>query len=463
MRMDDSDLKAILEDLSYLIEQKDEMKLRNLLVDMHPADIAAVLAGLSDEKARYLFGLLSPDLASRVLVELDEYTRDRLLETLETTRISEIVDEMNSDDAADVVSDLPKEVAQEVLESIDKQDSEEVRELLRHEEDTAGGRMALEFVSVNEDATVAEAIQEIRRKAEEVGEAFHVYVVDDEGHLVGVLPLKRLVLSDADVRVRDIMDRDVIKVNTETDQEEVARIFQKYNLVSLPVVDWKGRLVGQITVDDAMEVMEEEATEDIHRLAGVPEEEQARETSIFKISRGRLPWLLFAFAGELCSALVLFHFQASLNQILAVAFFIPIIMALGGASGNQVATVVVRGLATGEISSTEISRKAWRELKVSLVNGFFLAILIFLVVDLWLKDPQLGLVIGASMVAVIFASGLIGTLIPILLHRLGYDPAYATAPFIATTNDVLGLTIYLFMVTQLLRAGWLKEAVSFWQ
>jgi len=453
VHMDEEDLQAIVDDVSFLIEHHEEAKLRNLLVDMHPADIAWVLAELPEEKRKYLFSLLDAERASDVLVELDDYTREKLLDELDPSRISEIVDEMDSDDATDVVSELPEEVAEEVLERIDKEDSEEVRELLRHEEDTAGGLMALEYVAVNENATVGEAIQEIRRKAEEVGEAFHVYVVDDDGHLVGVLPLKRLILSDEKTRVKDIMDHDVVKVDVETDQEEVARVFQRYNLVALPVVDWKGRLVGQITVDDVIDILEEEATEDIHRLAGVPEEEEPRETSVFRISRGRLPWLAFAFMGELGSALVLSHFQASISQILAVSFFIPIIMALGGASGNQIATVVVRGLATGEISRGEIGRKVWRELKVALVNGFFCGAAIFVVVNVWLKDPHLGAVIAIAMVAVIFASGLIGTLVPILLHRLGYDPAYATAPFIATSNDVLGLTIYLLLVTKLLKIG----------
>jgi len=445
--MEETDLKEIVANIFYLIEQRDEPKLKNILVDMHPADIADVLERLDEESRNWLFSLLNPDDASDVVVELEDVPREDLIEDLDTERISEIVDEMDSDDAADVVSELPDEVAEKVLKSIDDQDREEVEELLRHEEDTAGGIMALEFIAVNENATVDEAIRQIRQKAEEVEEVYNVYAVDDKDLLVGVVPLKKLILSSPSLQVRDIMNRDVVSVSTDMDQEKVASIVRKYDLVSIPVVDAQGRLVGRITVDDIVDVLHDEAAEDLHIMAGITEEEMPQETSTLKISRLRLPWLIVAFIGELVSAYVLSQFEASLHEIVAVAFFIPIIMAMGGNSGIQTTTVVVRGLAAAPESFSIGLKSLKRELKVASFNGAIISILIFVVVASWLHLPSLGLVIAIAMMVVILNAALVGATIPFLLKKLNYDPAVATGPFITTSNDVLGLLIYLSLAT----------------
>ena len=273
--MDKMDLKEIVENISYLIDERDDLKLRNILVDTHAADVADIMRHLPAEQRTYLFGLIDSKTGADVVVELDEYSREELLEEIDEHRLTEIVDEMDSDDATDVVSELDAEVAERVLEHIDEQDSREVKELLRHEEDTAGGIMALEFISVKQDSKVDEAIKEIRRKKEEVEEVFNVYVVDDNNALVGVLPLKRLILSSPGVRVKDVMKDDVISVETDMDQEQVANVFRRYNLISVPVVDKTGHLVGRITVDDVVDVVHEEAKEDIQKN-GQPETKKIR-------------------------------------------------------------------------------------------------------------------------------------------------------------------------------------------
>jgi magnesium transporter len=444
--MDEIDIRTIKDDIEYLASERNNRMILNILVGNHPADIADIIQSLSEEHSSYVFGLLDADTASDVLVEIDEVTKDKLVAELQHERLSEIVDEMDSDDAADIVAELPEEVAEKVLEAIDAEDSEEVKELLQHEEDTAGGIMALEFICVSEQVTVDEAIREIRSKAEEVGEVYNVYVIDGEGTLVGYLPLKKMILAKSKQKIRDLMVKEVISVPTDTDQEEVANIFRRYNLVSLPVVDEQKHLVGRITVDDIVDVMEEEASEDIQKMAGISDEEEIRETSVYKISFGRLPWLLVGLVGQLVSALVMKQFQASLEQIFIVAFFIPLMMAMGGNAGIQAATIIVRGIALGEWSPGDMLKRFSSEIRVSLLNGTICGIIIFMIVAI-IDRPAFGFVLSLSLLAVILNASFIGASIPLLMRKIGVDPAIATGPLITTFNDIIGIFIYLGLVT----------------
>ena len=445
--MDIKDVKEIVGNIDFLIEEKDEAIIRNIIVGLHPADLAEILHYLKEEQRNYIFSLLDAEIASDVIAEMDDVSRDKILDDLDEERISEIVDEMDSDDATDLVSDLPADVAQKVLDSIDKEDSEEVIELMTHEEDTAGGIMAKEFVAVNEKTKVEEARIEIRRKADEVDDIFYIYVLDDKNRLVGIVSLKALIVADSKTKMSEIMNQDVITVSTSMDQEEVANIAKKYDLVSIPVVDNDKALVGRITFDDVADVMEEEASEDMQRMAGITDEEEFRETSILRISQVRLPWLLVGFAGQLVSAFILSSFEASLSQIIAAAFFIPIIMAMGGNAGIQSSTIMVRGMATGEIELFEIRKRLIREVFVSLLNGMICGILLFLVVAFFLKQPNFGLLLGCTLLFVIMMAAFIGASIPVLLKNLNIDPAIATGPFITTSNDVIGLLIYFGLIT----------------
>jgi len=444
--MEETDLKDIVDDVEYLASEKDNGMILNILIGNHPADIAEIVRNLSKENRKYVFGLLDADTASEVLMQMDEVTREELVSQLHYDRLSEIVDEMPSDDATDFVAELPEELAERVLESIDREDSAEVKELLRHEEDTAGGIMALEFVAVSEDETVDEAISEIRAKAEETDAVYNVYVVDKDGVLVGVLPLNTLILAKPGEKVKRIMDTKLVSVPTDMDQEQVANLFRRYDLVSVPVVDHEGKLIGRITIDDIVDVMQEEASEDIQKMAGLTEEEAIRETSAMRISMLRLPWLLVAFVGEMLSALVLSKFEASLKEVFIAAFFIPLMMAMGGNSGIQASTIVVRGLALGELNPADTLQRLFKEMRVSLINGAVCGILLWAVVS-FLGEPRFGTILGIVMLIVILNASLVGASVPLILNRFGVDPAIATGPFITTFNDVIGLFIYLGLVT----------------
>jgi magnesium transporter len=448
--MEETDLKDIVDDIEYLASEKDDGMILNILIGNHPADIAEIVSNLSEENRKYVFGLLDIDTASEVLMQMDEITREALVAQLHPERLSELVDEMPSDDATDFVAELPDEVAEKVLESIDRADSEQVKELLRHEEDTAGGIMALEFVAVSEDETVDEAISEIRAKAEETDAVYNVYVVDKDGVLVGVLPLNTLILAKPGELVKRIMDTKVVSVPTDMDQEQVANLFRRYDLVSVPVVDHAGKLIGRITIDDIVDVMQEEASEDIQKMAGLTEEEAIRETSAMRISMLRLPWLLVAFVGEMLSALVLSKFEASLKEVFIAAFFIPLMMAMGGNSGIQASTIVVRGLALGQLNPADTLQRLFKEMRVSFINGAVCGILLWAVVS-FLGEPRFGMLLGVVMLIVILNASLVGASIPLVLSRFGVDPAIATGPFITTFNDVIGLFIYLGLVTVVLR------------
>ncbi len=448
--MEETDVKNIIEDLEYLASARDGRMILNILVGNHPADIANLIHALPDEHAKYVFGLLDADTASDVIVELDDVTTELLVAGLRHERLSEIVDEMESDDATDLVAELPEDVAEKVLDSIDAEGSDEVKELLQHEEDTAGGIMALEYVAVHEGSSVDEAIHAIRAKAEDVEEVYNLYVIDKSGILVGFLPLKNLIVAAADLRIRDVMVREIISVPVSMDQEAVANIFRKYNLVSIPVTEESGRLVGRITVDDIVEVMEEEASEDIQKMAGIADEEEIRETSVLKISFGRLPWLLVSFFGELVAAIALGRFEASLQQIFMATFFIPLMMAMGGNSGIQAATIVVRGMALGELNPGQTMKRLMREVRVSLLNGSICGILLLGVISVF-DEPRFGGVLALAMLIVIFNASFVGATIPLLLRRIGVDPAIAAGPLITTFNDIVGLSIYLGLVTMSLQ------------
>ncbi len=449
--MKTADRKEIVENIEYLINEKNEPLVRNIIVDTHPADLAEILQELDDEDRDYVFSLMDAETASDVVTELDDVTREDIVSELETERLSEIVDEMDSDDATDVVAELPDDIAEQVLSSIEPQDRAEVEKLLDYAEDTAGGIMALEFIAVYDDQTVDDAIREIRRRAEEVEEIYNVYAIDRGGRLVGVVPIKTLLIRNPRRLIRDIMNDDVISVTVDTDQEEVAKIVRKYNLAAIPVVDHHNRLVGRITIDDIVDVLHEEANEDIQRMAGITDEEVLQETSMVRISRNRIPWLLISFVGELGSAFVLDHFDATMSQIIISAFFIPVIMATGGNAGIQSSTIVVRSLSLMEGGTSGLWRRVLRELRVAILNGLIIGVLLFSVIAFWKHDPQFGLVGGLAILLVMINSAVFGAIVPFVLNKMKIDPAIATGPFITTANDIFGLLIYLGSSTIYLR------------
>ena len=440
----------LIDEVKGLIEQKKFDALKKLVEEMRPADVADLIEHLGAGERIIIFQLLEPEAAGDVLVEIEPPVQERILRDLDNKAISDIVAEMDSDDAADLVGDLPADRAKEVIDTVDDHISEELEKLLPFPEDTAGGIMALEFLAVKSDVTVGDAIKTIREKGRDIENLYYIWVTDDFQRLVGVISLKDLVVESEDRKVSDIMNPDVISVGVDTDQEEVAHLVRRYDLVNIPVVDDYFRLVGRITHDDIMDVIEEENDEDMSLMAGVIDQEITEESTI-KISRARLPWLITALFGGVLAAVIINQFEASIKAMIALSFFFPVVMAMGGNTGTQAATIVVRGLATGDIGLVNIGKRLWMELRVALINGIICGGILGLIVGFWVEDYRLGLIVNAALFLIIVISGLIGTAVPLALKRLNVDPALAAGPFVTTSNDILSLLIYLGLTTFFLR------------
>lgn len=442
--------EGLIKDVKALIERGDEEALASLIDELRPADMADLIEHLDHEERLFIFKILEPEGAGEVLVEIEPPIQGRLLEDLDNEALSEIVQELESDDAADVIGDLPVERAREIIKGLKGEVSEEIEKLLPYPEDTAGGIMALEYVAVKADSTVQEAIEVIREKGEEVENLYYLWVVDDDNRLVGVVSLKDLLLEPRERKISEIMNPNVISVNVHADQEEVIQLVKRYDLVNIPVVDDHNRLVGRITHDDVIDVIEDEVDEDMALMAGVIDQEITEESAI-KISRARLPWLIGGIIGEVISALIISRFESSLQKIIALSFFFPVIMAMGGNTGQQAAIIVVRGLATGDISLMKTGRRLLTEFKVALGNGIICGTLLGLIVGTWLSNYELGAVVAVALLAVMINAGLIGSAIPLAFKKIGVDPALATGPFVSTSNDIFGLLIYLVFVTTYLK------------
>ena len=436
----------LLDEVRFLIHRQDSVSLKKLIDPMKPADVADLIEHLGRDEGFFIFGLLEAEGAGDVLMEIEAPVRKRILEALDSKAITQIVEVLDSDDAADLVGDLPADRAREVIEGVRDEVTQELERLLPYPEDTAGGIMALEFVAVRASAAVRDAIESIREKREEVENLYYIWEIDDFDKLVGVISLKDLVLEPPDRKIDEIMNPDVISVNVNADQEEVIHLVRRYDLVNIPVVDDAYRLVGRITYDDIIEAIEDEVDEDISLMAGVIDQE-ITEHSPIKISRARLPWLLAALFGGILAASVIHQFESSLEKLIALSFFFPVIMAMGGNTGIQTSTVVIRGLATGEISLANTGKRIWMEMRVALINGLTCSLILGLVVALWLDDFGLASVVSTALLLIILISGLVGSAVPLALKKLKIDPALAAGPFITTYNDILSLLIYLSLVT----------------
>lgn len=444
--LQDADINEIVDNIRDLIKTDQTNFALLVIANLHPSDIAEIFAHLEEEERKALFNLLPSEQASEVLVELEENAQEDVLEEMDSKQIAEMVNEMDSDDAADIISDLPQEMASEILEHVEEESLEEIQELLTYPEDSAGGIMAKEFVSVRANTTVQMAIEEIRRKHEEVENILYCFVTDDFGTLLGSISLRSLVLAEPDTRVSQIMDKDIVIIDSEMDQEEVAKVFKKYNLVVAPVINKRNRLLGRITIDDVVDVIDEEIEEDLGKIAGTGEEE-VLENSVLQITRARLPWLMISFVGQIFAALIMKRFEGTIQQIIASTFFIPMVMAMGGSVGQQSSIIVVRGLVTGEIGFGDTRRRLKRELFVALFNGAVLATLIFTIIVLWDRDYAFGALLATALIIIIINASLFGAIIPIFFKKVNVDPALATGPFVTTFNDVVGLLIYFSLLT----------------
>ena len=427
------------------LDRGDTSGLKEFLRKLYPVDIAETFQYLEFEERLSIIKLLDLEIAGSVLSELDLGESNELLSSLEPQFLSDIMEAIPSNEAADLLGEMPEEEAEKTLSLMEEEEAEDVERLLKYPAETAGGIMTPEFLSIGSGTTVDGAIAVLRR-AKDVEMISYVYVVNDEGHLAGVVSLRKLIVSEGKCRLKEIMDRDVVSARTDVDQEEVARLVRRYDLRTLPIVDEKGVLVGRVTVDDVMDVIEEEATEDIYRMAGTDDEELSRK-SVLNVARLRLPWLLTSLVGGMISAAIMRSFNVTLENVIALVFFVPVIMGMGGNIGMQSSTIVVRGLATGRIELGHVWGVLFREIRTGALMGLICGVVVGIVARVLQGDVMLGFVVAVSMFAAITVAATIGVLMPMGLKTLKIDPAIASGPFVTTANDITGLLIYFFLAT----------------
>ena len=420
--------------------------LRELVGELHEADAGAVLEALDPELRPRLIALMGADFDFTALTQVDDTVREEILEELPPETVAEGVRDLDSDDAVAILEDLPKEDQAEILEQLPPIERVALKRSLDYPEDSAGRRMQDEFIAVRPDWTVGQTIDYMRETPDLPDRFWEIYVVDADRRLAGVVALDRLLRTKRPVPIKDLFDEDLRPVRATDDQEEVARLFERYDLVSAPVVDGDGRLVGVITFDDIVDVIEEEAEEDIKALGGVRGEEELSD-SVWTIVRSRFPWLLANLLCALVSAWVISHFEDAIAKMVALAVLMPVVASMGGNAGTQTMTVTVRALATRELSSANAGRIIRREIFVGLLNGLVFATILGAVAALWFNVTELALVIALAMVTVLAAAALGGILIPLILTRLGVDPAVSSGPFVTTITDVVGFLSFLGIAT----------------
>lgn len=438
--------EELVADIEGLIEEQKDKQLHALLKDVHYADVAEIINELNEDEATYLIKLLDSDKTSDVLTELDEDVREAILGNLSSKEIASELEELDTDDAADIIAELPKEIVQEVISEIeDREHAKYIVDLLRYDENTAGGLMAKELVKVNENWNVLTCVKEMRAQAENVTRVHSIYVVDAEEKLKGRLSLKDLLTTSTKTHIKDVFISNVDSVNVNEKPEEVAKIMSKYDLEAIPVVDEIGRLVGRITIDDIVDVIREEADKDYQMAAGISQGVEADDT-IWELTRARLPWLILGLFGGAAAAVIMGGFEEMFRKYTILFLFTPLIAAMAGNVGVQSSAIIVQGLANDDIKGS-IGNRLIKEMLLALLNGTILAALLLLFTWIWKGDFMTALAISISLIAVIVVAGFIGTFTPLFLHKRGIDPAIATGPFITTSNDIFGILIY-FMIAK---------------
>ena len=437
--------------ITELLEQKKYASLRDILTEMHPADVATMFDELEKRQISLLFRLLPKELAAETFVELDPDNQEALIKAFSDNELKEVLDEMYLDDAVDLVEEMPANVVRRILQNTDEETRKMINEVLKYPKDSAGSMMTIEYVQLKESMTVADSFQTIRRTGIDKETIYSCYVTDQNRHLKGIVTAKGLLLSDSEMLIGDIMDEDVISVFTTDDKEEVVQKFQLYNLIAMPVVDKENRLVGIITVDDAIDVIEQEATEDIETMAAItPTDKPYLKTGVFETWWKRIPWLLLLMVSATFTSVIINSYDAALAT-LGLAAFMPMIMGTGGNAGSQSSVTIIRGLSIGEIEMGDIIRIIWKELRVSLLCGITMAIATFGKIML-IEQPgfMTAVVVSLTLVATIVTAKLVGCVLPVLAKRVGFDPAVMASPFITTIVDALSLVIYFRIATMIL-------------
>ncbi len=445
------DYEEYLEKVEELLRSKQYAALRDLLLPMEPADIAALLEEAGEESMPLLYRLLPKELAAEVFVELEADSQEMLINGFSNNELKEVLDELYLDDVADIVEEMPATVVIRILDKATPEMRKSINELLKYPEDSAGSIMNMEFLSLKKDMTVEDAFKRIRRVGGDMETINTLYVTDPTRHLLGVLSVRDLLLAEGDDLIEDIMDANVVSVSTLDDKEDVAQAMSKYDFLSMPVVDQEGRLVGIVTVDDAMDVMEEEATEDIEKMAAItPTDKPYLKTSAFETFKARIPWLLLLMVSATFTGLIITSFETSLAALPVLTAYIPMLMDTGGNCGSQASVTVIRALSLDEVDFSDIFQVIWKELRVALLCGLVLAIANFgkmMLVDRMMLGntslaPITAAVVCMTLVCAVAVAKFVGCTLPLLAKKIGLDPAVMASPFITTIVDALSLLIY---------------------
>ncbi|MDX1386578.1 MAG: magnesium transporter [bacterium] len=435
-----------LTDFEEFLHHASDADVRSLLAELHPADIADIVERIEEDSQARLMGLLDTQGAAEVLSLVEEHRQPDVVEAISDEKLPEILDEMDSDDVADILDDLPEEDAEEILGALPKEESEEVRQLMTYDEETAGGLMQTELVKVTPELTMAQAAEKVRELAEDATDIQNIYVVDREGVLKGFFPMQKLILEPPDKKVGEVIEEDYFSVPADLDQEEVAEMFQKYDLLSLPVVDKNGVLLGRIMVDDIVDVIQEEASEDIYRLAGVDTEEHVSD-SPFRSVRLRLPWLSINVLTAMVAASVVGLFQETIQKAVILAVFMPIVASVGGNAGTQSLAVITRGIALGDLEFGNAKKALLKEITAGIVNGIIVGVILAIVGFFWAGKPVLGYVLGLAMICNMFVATFTGTAIPLILKWAKVDPALASGVIVTAFTDMAGFFSFLGLAT----------------
>lgn len=432
------------------LDARDGAFIKESLEGVKAADITALLYEFNSEESKYVMDLLAIGLQAEIINDLDADTRKNYLRVYQPAEIAVFLNQLDSDDVADILHDLPVKIREQVLSALDPLLLNQVTELLRYEENVAGGLMAKELMKARFHWTVVQCIEEIRKQAENVSKFYAVYVVDDDDILLGRVALQDLIISDARTIVGDICEKDIVSVQTFLEDWEVAEIMRKYDLESVPVVNVRGQLVGRVTIDDVVDVITEHAEEERQLMTGISEDVEEDDT-VWRNARARLPWLLIGIAGGLMNAKFMGLFEGELARVTAIAFFTPLIQATGGNVGIQSSSLIVQSLANPDFVDEGLWKRLVKVFFVALLNGIFLSTLVLAANIVLFGEYSLSMVVSIALFSVIVFASFVGTVTPLILNRYGYNPALAAGPFITTINDLLGLTVYFFTVHLLLQ------------
>ena len=454
------EMEEMLEHIEMLHTQRNIRELKSFLNDINPADIAQLLEQINDERTRvFLFRMLTKENAAETFVEFDGDTQENLISSFSDTELKEVLDELYVDDAADIIEEMPASVVKRILKNTDPETREAINSILKYPEDSAGSIMTPEFVDLKRDMTVEDAFKRIRRTGVDKETIYTCYVTDESRHLLGVTTVKELLLHDYEDEIEELMEKNIISVNTLDDQEKASTLLSKYDFLALPVVDMENRLVGIITVDDAMDVLQEENTEDIQKMAAiVPTDTPYLKTGVFETFKKRIPWLLLLMVSATITSQILTTFESKLASVTVLIAFIPMLMDTGGNSGGQSSVTIIRALSLGEISLKDIFKIIWKEIRVGVVCGVTLGVVCFVKLMLFdrfiLGNSEITIIVAlvicfTILIEIIFAK-IIGCTLPILAKKCGFDPAVMASPFITTIVDAVSLLIYIAFASVML-------------